>query len=224
MGRVIFLLEEPSMKALLDGLLPRLYPGLQFACITHEGKYDLEKSIPRKLRSWREPGVSFIIVQDNDNGDCLEAKRKLLEKCKEGNREDSLVRIVCQELEAWYIGEPDALAEAFGLERLRTIGNQSRYRDPDGIQKPSIAIKQLVPGFSKTNGARMMARRLSQERNRSRSFAVFIEGIEKLRPGISVDSRDTSSESDNSGTVAMGSSPAAIAESENDPRQLHLDI
>ena len=35
------------MAVLLDGLLPRLYPGLPFQCIPHEGKSDLEKSIPR---------------------------------------------------------------------------------------------------------------------------------------------------------------------------------
>ena len=26
-GRIIFLLEEPSLKNLLEGLLPRLFPG-----------------------------------------------------------------------------------------------------------------------------------------------------------------------------------------------------
>ena len=28
---------------------------LSFLCVAHEGKQDLEKSIPRKLRAWREP-------------------------------------------------------------------------------------------------------------------------------------------------------------------------
>ena len=59
MNRVVFLLEEYSMKALLDGLLPRLFPDLLFQCVPHDGKGDLEKSIPRKLRAWREPGVRF---------------------------------------------------------------------------------------------------------------------------------------------------------------------
>lgn len=58
MSRVVFLLEERSMKELLEGLLPRLFPGLPFLCIPHEGKRDLERSIPRKLRAWREPGAS----------------------------------------------------------------------------------------------------------------------------------------------------------------------
>lgn len=54
------------MRDLLNGLLPRLYPELNFLCLAHEGKSDLERSIPRKLRAWREPGVHFVILRDND--------------------------------------------------------------------------------------------------------------------------------------------------------------
>ena len=62
------------MAVLLEGLLPLLYPGLPFQCVSHEGKNDLEKSIPRKLRAWREPGVRFVIIRDNDGGDCRRVK------------------------------------------------------------------------------------------------------------------------------------------------------
>jgi len=48
MSRMIFLLEERSMKTLLDGLLPRLMPEMPFICIPHEGKHDLEKKHPPK--------------------------------------------------------------------------------------------------------------------------------------------------------------------------------
>jgi hypothetical protein len=58
MRKVIFLLEELSMKAFLEGYLPRLIPDLDFLCIQHEGKQDLEKSIPRKFRAW--PGAAFV--------------------------------------------------------------------------------------------------------------------------------------------------------------------
>ncbi len=45
MRRIVFLLEESSMGDLLEVLLPRLFPGLYFQCVPHEGKQDLEKSI-----------------------------------------------------------------------------------------------------------------------------------------------------------------------------------
>ena len=192
MGRVIFMLEEQCMKVLLDGLLPRIFPKLEFVCIAHEGKKELENSISRKLRAWREPEVCFVVVQDNDNGDCLALKQRLLQHCREGEREDTLVRIVCQELEAWYLAEPDALAVAFADEKLRSIGNQSRYRDPDTIPKPSDNIKQLVPGFSKNRGARIMANHLTRAGNRSHSFAVLLSGIEKICQSTGLDtSADT---------------------------------
>ena len=79
MNRVVFMLEEYSMKVLLDGLLPRLFPRLSFLCVPHEGKQDLEKSIPRKLRAWREPGVRFVVVRDNDGSDCRALKQSLVD-------------------------------------------------------------------------------------------------------------------------------------------------
>lgn len=171
------------MKVLLEGLLPRLFPDLSFLCLPHEGKQDLEKSIPKKLRAWREPGARFIVIRDNDGGDCCSLKSNLVALCREGGRADALVRIACQELEAWYLGEPDAIAEAYGHERLRRIGSKALYREPDAIPRPSAEMERLVPEFQKISGARRMASRLSRERNISPSFKVLINGIERIAKG-----------------------------------------
>ena len=140
------------MRVLLDGLLPRLFPGLSFQCVPHDGKGDLERSIPRKLRGWLEPGVRFAVVRDNDGGDCRALKERLRGLCRAGRRDDTLVRIVCQELEAWYLGEPDALADAFGRDGLRRIGQQARFREPAAVRRPTEAVEQLVPEFQKVRG------------------------------------------------------------------------
>jgi hypothetical protein len=179
MSRVIFLLEEYSMKVLLDGLLPRLFPSLQFLCVPHEGKQDLEKSVPRKLKAWREPGVRFCVIRDNDGADCLALKKSLVSLCQQGGRKDTMVRIACQELEAWYFGAPDALADAFGDEQLRGIGAKARFRDPDAIVQPAAALTELVPQFQKVSGARSMARVLPRE-NGSSSFLVLMAGLDRL--------------------------------------------
>lgn len=168
------------MKALLDGLLPRLFPDLPFLCVPHEGKQDLEQSVPRKLRAWREPGVRFVVLRDNDGGDCTALKERLQGLCSGGGRNDTLVRIACQELEAWYLGDPDALSEAFHQENLRGIGNRARFRDPDAVTRPSDELERLAPAFQKVSGARMMAQHLSRERNRSRSFQVTFDGIARV--------------------------------------------
>ena len=180
MSRMVFLLEERSMKTLLDGLLPRLMPEMPFICIPHEGKQDLEKSIPRKLRAWREPGAHFVVVQDNDSGDCHALKQRIVALCNETQRPDALVRIACQELEAWYFGEPTAMAQAFGNDQLSVIGNKARYRNPDAIQQPSREIVKLIPEFHKISGARRMASHLSRNGNHSRSFQVMMDGIERM--------------------------------------------
>ena len=184
MSRAVFLLEEYSMKVLLDTLLPRLIPGLQFLCVPHEGKQDLEKSVPKKLRAWREPGVCFVVIRDNDGGDCHQLKDRLVILCRNGRRQDTLVRIACQELEAWYLGEPAALASAFENERLGDLGAKARYRDPDSVVRPSAEIEGLVPEFQKVSGARRMAMHLTREGNRSRSFQVLVEGIDRLSESL----------------------------------------
>jgi len=119
------------MKVLLDLLLPRLVPSLQFLCLPHAGKSDLEKSLVTKLRGWREPGVRFVVVRDNDGGDCLTLKEKLAELCRSAGRPDTLVRIACQELEAWYFGDLAAVGEAFGRPGVVGLAGKARYRDPD---------------------------------------------------------------------------------------------
>ena len=139
-----------------------------------------EKSIPRKLRAWQEPGVRFVIVRDKDEGDCRRVKAALYSLCRAGRREDSLVRIPSHELEAWYLGDTQALADAFGNESLRGLGRKARFRDPDTVSRPSDAIRILVPEFQKVSGARLMAQHLSRAGNRSRSYQVLLEGIDAI--------------------------------------------
>jgi len=55
MKHLVFLLEEPSAKEMLNGLLPRLLPGVRSRCIVFEGKQDLEKNLIKKIRAYRVP-------------------------------------------------------------------------------------------------------------------------------------------------------------------------
>ena len=95
--------------------------------------------------------------------------------CDDAKCSNALVRIACQELEAWYFGEPEAMAQAFGNAQLRDIGAKARYRDPDSIQNPSGEIIRLIPEFQKISGARRMAAYLSRHGNHSRSFRIMME-------------------------------------------------
>lgn len=170
------------MADFLNGILPRFFPQLQFQCVPHNGKGELAQSVPIKLRGWREPGVRFVVVQDQDSGDCYAAKETLVELCRGARRPDTTVRIVCRELEAWYVGDIDALSAAFPQAResaLRKLRG-ARFRNPDAVVQPAKALAELIPNFQKRQGARSMAEVISRDNNRSRSFQVFINGVQNL--------------------------------------------
>ena len=102
MVQLVFMLEEPSAKVLLESLLPRILPNdVSFLCIPHEGKQDLEKSLPVKLRHWNVPNTWFVVIRDKDQSDCLTLKNHLKKICEDSGRPETLVRIAVHELESW---------------------------------------------------------------------------------------------------------------------------
>lgn len=85
MNHLVFMLEEISMKAVLETLLPLILPeGVTYDIIKHEGKTNLERSIPRKMKAYGIPNTKFIIVRDQDSHDCYKLKEYLLQLCTEG--------------------------------------------------------------------------------------------------------------------------------------------
>jgi hypothetical protein len=179
-GRVVFMLEEPSMREFLNGILPRVAPEMQYVLVAHEGKSDLEKSLPRKLRAWRTPGDRFIVVRDQDSADCRAVKQKLVAIAKDAGRPDAIVRIACRELEAWLLGDPVGLARALGRNELAELGKKEKFRDPDDLGSPSSELHQLLGTYSKTAGARAAGVHLDWKDNQSRSFLQFIAAIQRL--------------------------------------------
>jgi hypothetical protein len=97
MKTLVFFLEEPSAKEMLAGVLPRILPeNIQIRYVVFRGKQDLEKNIKRKLRGWRAPDSVFVVMRDQDSGDCKAVKSRLANLCGEAGREDTLVRVVFQ--------------------------------------------------------------------------------------------------------------------------------
>lgn len=181
MMHLVFLLEEPSLKELLDRILSRILPDeVTFLTIPHEGKSDLEKSIPRKLRAFRTPGTKFIVLRDQDSEDCRAVKERLMKLCAEGGRPDTLVRVVCHELESWFLGDLLAVEAGCEVNGIARLQEKARYRNPDDILRPSDELMRLVPGYQKVAGAREIAEHLNIENNRSISFKVFVSGVKKL--------------------------------------------
>ncbi|MDD9819306.1 MAG: DUF4276 family protein, partial [Nitrospira sp.] len=143
---IVFFLEERSAKALLDTLLPRLLPpdAFSFHCIPFEGKSDLQKWVPRKLRAWQKQDT-FVVLHDQDGGNCTTLKTSLTDLCAKAGKPDTLVRIACRELESWYLADLRAVEKGLEVKGLARHQDASKYRDPDSQQRhPAKTLQQLT--------------------------------------------------------------------------------
>lgn len=182
--RIEFLLEEYSMKVFLEILLPRILPdeiklNEHYFLRAHEGKSDLKKSIPKKISAFNNSNteVGVVILQDQDSNDCMMLKNELVSLCELPNSNvRSLVRIVCRELEAWYLGDMDAMQKAYPKFIAHKYKNKAKFRYPDD-SNASDEIKKILPTFQKVEGARRISPHINVEMNRSPSFHQFVNGL-----------------------------------------------
>jgi hypothetical protein len=178
---LVFFLEEPSMAEVLKMLLPKILPeDIGFKLIVHDGKQDLEKSIPSRLRQWKSPHTHFIIVRDQNSDDCVKLKQRLKHLCQQAGKPDSLIRIVCHELETWFLGDLAAVEKAFKIKGLAKQQQSKKFRTPDRLANASQELGKLVKNYEKRRGARAIAPYLELSHNRSYSFQVFIKGVQNL--------------------------------------------
>lgn len=183
--QLVFFLEEPSMKKTLEVLLPRFLPEyVHCIYIVHEGKQDLEKSIPRKLKAqgWNRE-TKFVIVRDQDSADCFKLKRELIEKCEQAGKPNTLIRIACHELESWFLGDLFAVEKALRSntkKRLSKSQDKEKFRNPDAISLAKQELKTLFPTYQQNSSSGEIAKYLNLDNNKSRSFQVFIQGVKKI--------------------------------------------
>jgi hypothetical protein len=181
MKTLLFLLEEPSAKDLLQGLLPRLLPAtVAPEFLVFEGKQDLERNVARKIRGWQRPDTCFVILRDQDAGDCLDVKRRLVELVPASHRGRTVVRVACRELESWILGDWPAVATAFEAPRLGGNRDKRAYRAPDQLANPVQELRKFLPAYQKRDGARRLGVLLDPERNCSHSFRVFCDAVRAL--------------------------------------------
>lgn len=184
MKELVFLLEEPSAKAMLESLLPRMLdPAISLRFIPFDGKSDLEKQMIGKLRGYLNPQARFIVMRDQDNTpDCRVIKNSLLKRCEESGRLGaSLVRIACRELESFYLADLAAVEKALGMNGLAKQQEKAKFRNPDAMQKPSNELIILTKRrYQKVEGSRMIGQHLDVGNTRSSSFKNLIGGIKRM--------------------------------------------
>ena len=181
---LIFLLEEPSIKNVLEAILPQLIPdNISYICISHQGKQDLAKSIPTKIKAFKfNPATQFVIVHDQDSHDCQALKAKLLKLCQQAGKPDTMIRIICHELESWFLGDLAAVEKAFNLtvDSLSKKQTTKKFRNPDVLNNAKQELKKLVPAYYPGTHSKAIASYLSLNANKSPSFQIFCTGISKI--------------------------------------------
>ena len=183
MREIVVLTEEPSIRPVFESLERKLDLGdARLQIITHNVVSDLERSLPRKLRGWRNPDSAFLVVRDNDGGNCAARKARLQKIIDDAGRADrTLIRIVCQELEAWFLGDRQAMHDA-GV--LPAGANPAILRgNPDQIDKPSRRLDEYLKGYAKIEGALKIAPYMEPDRNRSVSFRHIVNALLRLAEG-----------------------------------------
>lgn len=181
--KTFFLLEEQSMEYFLRGLIPRIFSTwkeeVDYFLRSHQGKNDLQNSIKPFLNAIKtSSNIKVVIIHDQDQDDCVKLKSKLRSLCN-NNSAVVMIRIACQELESWYIGDPISLSKIY--PEYGRLSRTSRFRQtPDSIVKPSSQIMSKIKTFSKTTTAKIMGQEINIDTNRSTSFQQLISGLKKI--------------------------------------------
>lgn len=181
MRELVFCLEEESARVLLEHVVRLLVPEeiqISKRFIVFEGKQDLDKQLPRKLTAYLNPHAIFVILRDQDMGDCFQIKNQLIALCKKSGRPDAIVRIACRELEAFYLGDLRAVELGLGVSGLVAKQTKARFRIPDQLPYPSRELRKLTANrYQKIASSRAIAPHLDLVRPRSRSFHHLLQSV-----------------------------------------------
>ena len=193
-----FFLEEPSAEEALRYILPKIFADeVSYEFHISEGKEDLLNNLSTLLKGhqWIPDNWRIIVLIDEDREDCRKLKRKLetaaheagfVTKSRAAQNENFQVvnRLAIEELEAWFFGDIVALHAAY--PRIsENLQSKARYRNPDAIRGGTYeALEHLLlqknyyrGRIPKSTVAQNIAPHMEPDRNRSRSFQVFVEGL-----------------------------------------------
>lgn len=195
------LLEEPSAEEALRTILPKILAGrATFRLINMRNKSRLLGELPARLRGYKNrlddgEDLRIVVLVDRDLDDCLNLKL-MLEKaaldaglftrsCPDQHGcFQVLNRIAIEELEAWFIGDTEALKGAFSC--LRGEAFPKSFNNPDKSGTWEHLYKFLrskgiyKSSYPKIESAGKIARHMDPSRNKSLSFRHFCNGIDAM--------------------------------------------
>jgi hypothetical protein len=195
------LVEERSMAALLDVILPRMLGSTSWIIHEHQSKSELLSRLPARLKgysAWLPPDARILVIVDRDSQDCRQLKQELeaaasasglLTRTTQHHGAFSVVnRIAIEELEAWFFGDWKAVRAAYPRVPA-TIPNQATYRAPDAIAGGTWEAFERVlqtagyfgaGGLRKVEAARAIAEHMDPARNTSPSFRALRAALAEM--------------------------------------------
>ena len=195
------LVEEPSMEAFLQAILPGLIGNrMSFAIYPYQGKDDLLLRLGERLRgyaAWLPRNWRILVVVDRDGDDCVELKRLLENEAqtarlstRTSNPREWQVsfRIAIEELEGWYFGDWEAVRACYPRVAVG-IPKKANYRDCDGIlggtweafERELQRADYFIGGLRKIEAARAVGANFDAKRCTSRSFGHLLAVIDDVR-------------------------------------------
>lgn len=197
--KLIVFVEELSMEAALEIILPKVLGEIEFQIIRFQCKDDLLKNAPTRLKgyaAWLPKDWRILILLDRDDDDCKKLKAKLEKmaidaglRTKSTSKKNSpfqvVNRIAIEELESWFFGDWDAVQKSYPRVPT-TIPQKAGFRDPDAIAGGTWEAMERVlnkagyfgTGLRKVELARTVAAEMVIERNKSSSFQAFVSAVE----------------------------------------------
>lgn len=201
--QIEFLVEEISAKAALEQLLPRLLPGHSCRVRVFQGWQDLLGQLKAVLQGYHrrifregQTELRVVVLLDGD-GICARRKAALEAKAAEAGLPTKtsvgpgqlfyvLNRVAVQELEAWWLGDRQAIMTAYpGVKPTHFKGTE---RAADVPLKPNDVLwevlkkgRYFLTGKRKTQWATDIGRHLDTAQNTSPSFCAFRDGLAALR-------------------------------------------
>ena len=166
--------------------------------VTDPNKRILLDRLPRILqgygRSLKDIGhlAAVVVVVDLDDRDCMAFKQELLNVLNACNpRPKTLFRIAIEESEAWLLGDRDAVKAAYPGAKDSVLNGYVQDSICDTWEVLADAVHPggsarlrksgySAAGLAKCEWAESIAPHLDMDRNRSRSFQVFRDGVKAL--------------------------------------------
>jgi len=199
--------EEPSMAEAAGILVPRILNITedQFRVIDHGSKAALLRDIGKRFSGYARrlentEDLRILVLVDRDEDDCRVLKQRLEQiakasglvsktRARSGQTFRVVNRIVCEELEAWFLGDVAALRGAYPRVPA-SLGDKARFRNPDDIRGGTweALLKVLNDAgyyrgqqrLPKIEVARRVAPGLEIAGNRSASFSAFVNGLRAI--------------------------------------------